>query len=176
MGEFLDQIPENIQGHIKEITKSSGLPDEEESVEKMAEAWLEKKKIFEEQMENMNMHEVDSFEKGDEKGCLALTYSGSLINIGPLVDGARKAEYTSVGIRSDVVPAAEKEGSTLVNDVIIDNIINFEVGPVQSTSPIFKIAVCEEGLDADEQSEKIAQATQILQEEFVNVNKTVIEE
>ncbi|KKK73521.1 hypothetical protein LCGC14_2892980, partial [marine sediment metagenome] len=40
MGEFLDKIPENIQDHIREITKTSGLPPDEESVEKIAKGWL----------------------------------------------------------------------------------------------------------------------------------------
>lgn len=176
MGEFLDQIPENIQGHIKEITKTSGLPDEEASVEKIAQAWLEKKKAFEDQVQNVNMIEVETLAKDDAKGFLAMTNSGSLVNAGPLVDGVRKAEYSSIGIRADVPPTAEKEGVTLTKDVSAGDTIEFENGPVKSTSAIFKIAVCEEGLGAEEQTEKISQATQILQDEFTKVNKTIISE
>ena len=33
MGQFYDQIPEELKGHVKEITRTSGLPDTEESLE-----------------------------------------------------------------------------------------------------------------------------------------------
>jgi hypothetical protein len=45
MGEYLDQVPGEVQDHIRQITKSSGLPDTEESVEMIAQGWLEKKEL-----------------------------------------------------------------------------------------------------------------------------------
>jgi hypothetical protein len=174
MGEFLDKLPANVQSHIKEITKTSGLPNDDESVEKIAEGWLQKKDAFEDQLKTMNMEEVQTLGKEDPKGALAITYSGSIINIGPLVDGGRSVEYSSVGLRSDVPASATKEGSKLGKDIKVDASIEFEVGPVKSTSAIFKIAVCKGNLSAEKQEEKITQATQMLKEEFVNVNKTVI--
>jgi hypothetical protein len=176
MGEFLDQIPQELQGHIREITKQSGLPEGEDSVEKVAAGWLEKKKVFEDQIEKMNMEEIDHLEKDDEKGALALTYSGSLVNIGPLVNNSRKVQYASIGVRGDVPDMAEREGSALTSDVSVDEPIEFENGPVKSTSQIFKIAVLTENLSPEEQEEKITEATQIIQEEFVEVNKTIIAE
>lgn len=174
MGEFLDQIPEEIQGHVKEITRTSGLPEGDESVEKIAKGWLEKKQVFEEKIADLSMEEVESLEKDDERGALALTYSGSLVNIGPVVDGVRKASYASIGLRSDVPDTAEREGSVLAKEVVLDNTIEFEFGPVKNTSPIFKIAVLTGDFSAEEQEEKISEATQIIQEEFVEVNKTII--
>ena len=100
MGEILNQLPPEIQVHIKGITKSAGLPDDEESYEKMAKGWTDKKKIFEEQIAEQNMMEVDILAIDDAKGAVALTYSGSLVLIGPLLDGFRKAGYNSIGIRS----------------------------------------------------------------------------
>jgi hypothetical protein len=175
MGEYLDQIPEEIRGHIKEITRTSGLPAGEESEELIAMGWLEKKKAFEEKIAEMEMEEVEFFDKVDERATLALTYSGSLVNIGPLVDNLRKAQYTSIGLRSDVPEAAEKEDSTLAKDITVDDTIEFENGPVKNTSPIFKIAVITADLTPEEQEEKITHATQVLQDEFVEVNKTIIQ-
>jgi hypothetical protein len=176
MGEFLDQIPQELQGHIREITRQSGLPGGEDSVEKVAAGWLEKKKVFEDQIEKMNMEEVDLLGKDDERGALALTYSGSLVNIGPLVDNTRKVQYASIGVRGDVPDMAEREGSALAKDVSVDEPIEFENGPVKSTSQIFKIAVLTGNPSPEEQEEKITEATQIIQEEFVEVNKTIIAE
>ena len=176
MGQFYDQIPEELKGHVKEITRTSGLPDTEESREKISEAWLEKKKVFEDKIAGLSLEEAVSLGKDDEKGALALTYSGSLVTIGPLVDGARKASYVSIGLRSDVPEAAEKMGSILKKDITVDDTIEFKVGPVKNTSPILKIAIPTGDLSAEEQEEKITEATQVIQEEFVEVNKTIIEQ
>ena len=174
MGEYLDQIPENVQGHIKSITKSSGLPDTEESVETIAKGWLDKQKVFVEQIENMDMEEVDTLAKDDEQGGIALTYSGSLVNIGPMVDGKRKVVYSSIGLRKNAPDTADKDDSILAKDVAVDDTVEFEVGPVKSTSPIFKIAVCKEELTPEAQEENIARAITIIEDEFVEVNKTIM--
>lgn len=171
MGEFLDQIPAQIQSHIKQITKTSGLPNTDESVEMIAQGWIEKKNLFEKQVNRMNLGEIDILEKSDERGCLAMTYSGSLLNIGPMRESGRNVQYVSIGLRQDVPESATKEGSALAEDVRIGAPVSFSTGPIQSSSPIFKIAVTSEDLDLDEQEEQISKATQILTREFVEVNK-----
>ncbi|GAG13885.1 unnamed protein product [marine sediment metagenome] len=176
MGYFFDQIPERIQSHIREITKTSGMPDNEESLEKISEGWLEKKRIFEEQIEDSQMEEIESFSKDDDRGLLALTYSGSIVNVGPLSEDARRLEYSSIGLRLDVPDSVIEEVTDLAGDVETGGSIEFESGRLRSTSPIFKITVCEEGLDAEEQIKTLANITQILLDEFINVNKTVIME
>ncbi len=172
MSQFLEQIPANIQVHIREITKTSGLPYNDESIDKIAESWLEKKQTFEDEMTNMNMEELGHFEKDDQRGALVMTYSGSLVNIGPVVDGARKAAYASIGLRKDVPEMVSKDGANLLKDIVIDEPVEFEIGPVKKTSPIFKIVVCKDTLSADEQQEKIDVAATTKIDEFVEVNKT----
>ncbi len=174
MGELMNQLPPEIQIHIKGITKSAGLADDEESYEKMAKGWLDKKKIFEEQIADQDMIEIESLGVEDSKGAVALTYSGSLVLIGPLVDGYRKAAYNSIGIRKNVPDSMVQENSKLSSEVAINSPIEFEVGPVKSTSSIFKIAVCKDDLDAIEQEEKISEVTVVMTNEFVNVNKDLI--
>ncbi len=176
MGEYLDQIPGDIQHHIKEITKTSGLDDSEESIELVAQAWLEKKECFEEKIQDQNMEDVDSFEKEDERGALVLTYSGSLVNVGPIVNGARKAEYTSLGIRTDVPDSASSDNAKLGGEVKINEGMEFEVGPVKSTSSVHKIAVCKEEMSAEEQEETLKNTTIVLSDEFVKINKTIMTE
>ncbi|MBU2514824.1 hypothetical protein KJ966_26170 [bacterium] len=174
MGDILNQLPGEIQVHIKGITKSSGLPDVEESYEKMAKGWLDKKTIFEEKIAEQNMIEVDELAIDDTKGAVALTYSGSLVVIGPLIDGFRKAGYNSIGLRKNVPDSMVQENSKLAADVVVNSPIEFETGPVKSTSSIYKIAVCEGDLQAIEQEEKISEVTVIMTNEFVNVNKDLI--
>jgi hypothetical protein len=171
MGEYLDQIPEEVQDHVRQITKSSGLPDNEESVETIAKGWLEKKERFENQLVEMNMEEVEELDQDDDQGCLAMTYSGSLLNIGPIREEGRTVQYASIGLRQDVPETASKENSQLASDVRVGEVVSFSPGPIQSSSPIFKIAVTTGDLDAEEQEEQITKATMILAEGFVEVNK-----
>ena len=176
MGEYFDQIPEAIQPHIEQIAKTSGLPEGEDAVEKIAQGWLEKKESFEEQIEKQNMEELESFTKDEKRGALLMTFSGSLITIGPLQDGSRRVEYASIGLRQDVPDNAVEEAGSIGEDVALDSEAVFDKGPIQKSSPIFKIAVYTEELDPDLEEEKLLEATQILTEEFVEVNKTIIVE
>lgn len=177
MGEYLDQIPDNIKGHIEQIAKDIKLEDDEDAVEKVARGWLEKKDAFEEKIESMGMEEVDSLSQDDEKGALALTYSGSLVNIGPIMDGVRHSTYSSIGFRTNAPDQAESDNSTLESDVEVDGIIKFSNGPVKSTSKIFKIAVCkDDDMTAEEQEKTIMEVATVIEDEFVEVNKTIMME
>lgn len=174
MGVYLDQIPADIQDHIRTITKSSGLPDTEESVETIAEAWLEKKRIFEEEIQKRSMEEVDDLGQDDERGALVMTYSGSLLTLGPLTDGARKVDYLSIGLRQDVSESAYHDTAKLSQGLAIDEVASFAPGPIKQSSAIFKIAVASEELEIEEEEELLSNVTEVLSEEFVQVNKTVI--
>ena len=176
MGEYFDQLPEGIRDHVKEITRTSGLPPGEESVEKIARGWLEKRQVFEDFIKRFQMEEVETFDQYDERGALALTYSGSLVKIGPLVEEVRKVQYTSIGLRLDVPDVADKEGSILAGDAVVDEPMSFEVGPVKHTSPILKIAVLTGDRSLEEQEETITEATKLITDGFTEVNKTIIAE
>jgi hypothetical protein len=171
MGMYLEQIPMDIQDHIRQITKTSGLPDTEESVELIAQGWLEKKELFEKQVAGMRMEEVETLSREEERGCLVMTYSGSLLNIGPLREEGRHVEYASVGLRQDVPETASKDGSQLAGDVVAGAPVAFSQGPIQSSSPVFKIAAANPDLDPEAQEKQITKATRILTKEFVEVNK-----
>ncbi|HOX91782.1 MAG TPA: hypothetical protein PLC54_02590 [Spirochaetales bacterium] len=163
-----------IQDHLKQIAKTSGLPLNEDSYERMAAAWLEKKSIFEDTIKDRNMVEVAFFGKDEDRGALALTWSGSILNIGPKVDGIRACEYTSIGMRSDVPPAAGEDHSELSADLEIDEPAGFVIGPIKTSSPLFKIAVACDQLEPEEEEALLTQVSQNLAEDFAEVNKTVI--
>jgi len=174
MGDILNQLPPEIQSHIKGITQSTGLPDNDESYEKIAQGWLDKKNIFEAQIAAQGMIEVEELAADDENGGVALTYSGSLILIGPIIEGFRKAAYNSIGMRKNVPDSMVQDQSKLADSIKIDAPIQFEAGPVKSTSSIFKIAICKNELEAIEQEEKISEVTVIMTNEFVDVNKALV--
>jgi 23S rRNA G2445 N2-methylase RlmL len=86
----------------------------------------------------------------------------------------RKAEYASIGLRQDVPETAAKDDSRLAEDIRIDGEVAFAAGPIKQSSPVFKIAVPMEDMEAEEQEELLSQVTQLLAEEFVEVNKTIM--
>ena len=83
MGEHFDRIPDDLKRHVKEITKTSGLPDTEESLEKIAEAWLEKRKVFEEKTRNLKLEEVRSLGADEDRGALAPSTRGPMVSREP---------------------------------------------------------------------------------------------
>lgn len=170
-----DALEPIIQDHIRQITKTSGLPSTPDTYEMMADAWLEKKTCFEEALANNDMEEVSFFGRAEARGALILTYSGSLINLGPQTDGLRRCEYTSLGMRTDVPTSAVEEASVLAVDLEADEPAQFEKGPIKSSSPVFKIAVAKAKMAAEAEEALLTQVSQELAQDFVEVNKTVIE-
>ncbi len=173
MGEYIDQVPVEVQDHIRQITRTSGLPDTEEAVDMIAQGWLEKKQRFEKITARMELEEIDVLPKSDARGCLVMTYSGSLLNIGPLRDKGRMAQYASIGLRKDVPESAVNVGSELAADVVQGAPVSFVKGPISSSSPAFKVAVTSEELNLEEQENLISRATQVLTREFVEVNREI---
>lgn len=174
MSDKFERLPAAIQVHIKNITAAAGLPDNEDSYEKLAGGWQDKEDVFTKELAEQGMVEVKLLKKENPKGAIALTYSGSLVLIGPLIENKRKCGYNSIGIRKDVPKTIIDEQSILANDIKIDQPIKFETGPVQSTSAIYKIALCEDGLEALEEQEKISEVTLIVAGEFADINKALV--
>ena len=174
MSDLFLLIPDHIKLHIKEITKTGGLPGDDESIQKIAEAWMEKEKSFEEKTKSMNMDEVDFLDIEDKRGALILTYSGSLINLGALNDGKRKVEYASIGLRKDVPELLVNDSSELLSNLVKDEKVEFKSGPVKKTSPVYKIAVCKDNVSENVQDIILKEASTVIMEDFVEVNKTMI--
>lgn len=175
MGENLDQVPEKIREHIRRITASSGLPNTEDSVERIAEGWLEKKAMFERRMTENGMTEVMLMDGEDSHGALIFTYSGSLLTIGPATETGRTVEYSSIGLRQDVPDRAVADESSPKGDILVDSVAEFTNGPVEKSSPVLAIAVVGEDLDPEEEQDLLSEVTQLLTEDFVGVNKTIVQ-
>ena len=174
MGNFTNQLPEKIKSHLAQITKTSGLPDSEESVEKIAENWLEKEKMFDSQIETLDMIFVDTLNKEDMRGAVMLTFSGSILSVGTLTNDTRWMEYASIKLRSDVPSLVIDEGIKTINNIEKDNCIEFEGSRIKKTSNIFKIAVCEKSVSAEEQEKRIREATIFLTNGFIKLNRSIV--
>lgn len=174
MSSYLNTLSDKVKGHLAQLVINAGLQDREDSLEIMAKAWIEKLDSFNNQVENRDMEELKEFNKLDERGALLITYSGSLICLGPLEDKYRKVGYTSIGLRTDVPENAVEKKSELLVDVEVDKAAEFITGPIKKSSAIYKIAVVNENLEAKEQIALLADVTQVLTDDFVEVNKTII--
>jgi hypothetical protein len=173
MGAKFDSLDEFIQDHVRQMVKPSGLPEGEDSLEALAGSWLEKKRAFEEAVAENGMEEVQFFTADDEHGAVVMTYSGSLLNIGPLVEGSRRCEYAPIGLRKDVPESAVEDASSLAADFETDAAAGFRKGPVRKTSPILKIARFTKDYAPEVEESRLADVTQALTSGFVEVNKTV---
>jgi len=173
MEKVFDSLPEHIKTHLGEIMRSSGLPDNEESLEAISKNWHDKKNLFEGQIKSLDMIETDIFAADDPRGALALTYSGSLISLGPQHGGRRWMEYYSIKLRGDVPEISKNPEVTIKADTGRDKILEFEGGIIKSTSALFKMAVCRDGVDPEEQETRIHEAVLFLTNGFVKINRSL---
>jgi nucleoid DNA-binding protein len=174
MSDEIAKLSPTVRGHIQAITRSSGLAETDDSFARMAAAWLDKKKLFQQQARALDMREVPSFAAAEPGGALGLTYSGSLVSLEPIVEGARRVEYASIPLRVDVPPLAFAEKTGLARDLRVDEEAAFTAGPVKSTSDLLLIAVCAPGLPLREQSRRIREAMIFLTNGFVRINRTIV--
>lgn len=175
MGEKLDSMEPQVREHLIQLVKTTDLPETEETLEMMAHGWLEKQDAFLAQTKARNMEEVDTFRIDDPRGGLALTYSGSLLAIGPEAEDGRLVEYSSIGLRRDVPESSKLEGSALIADVNKDSVAEFDPGPISKSSPVYAIAQATEEMDPEEEQNLLQQVTMMVAEDFVQVNKTIID-
>jgi nucleoid DNA-binding protein len=179
MGAYFDQIPDEIKTHIREVTKSSGLPDSEESLERISGTWLEKRNLFQQQLALLHMHEVETIDPETLKAVLMLTYSGSLVAIGvPAKDiGSetyrRWAEYASIGLRMDVPDIARKADAAVSGNIVMGEGVEFVDGPIKKSSPLFIIATCGDDVSIAEQDNRVREATIFLTNGFMKINRTL---
>ncbi|MBN2051695.1 MAG: hypothetical protein JW760_14690 [Spirochaetales bacterium] len=175
MGAYFEQLDSKVADHIKGLRQSIKVADDDEALEILAKGWKEKEDAFIHQLSTRNMEAVEEFNPEDESGgLLLLTYSGSLLNIGPMDGGKRKASYASIGMREDVPKFAESDDAVVEGPIKLGEGVKFSKGPIKSSSPIYMIAVVVEDLEAVEEEELLSEVTQILAEDFTEVNRTII--
>ncbi len=163
-----------IRRHLAALIRSSGLPETDESMERMTVAWLEKKHMFEDQVRALHMQDLPALPSEDERGVLLLTWSGSLVSLEPAGAAGRRGEYASIELRTDVPHLMLLHGVGLPVGLAVDREAVFSSGPVHSTSALLKIAGCDPGLPREEQARRIREAMIYLTSGFVAINRTVV--
>lgn len=174
MGENFSGVAEEVRPHIQSLVKTAGLPDTEESLELLAGGWLEKQNTFFEETKRQNMEETDAFEIDDPRGALILTYSGSLLTVGPEQEDGRSVDYVSIGLRHDVPETASAESASIISEIRKGSAAEFKEGPISRSSPVYAIAVFRDSMEAEEEENRLGEMTLMLTKEFLDINKTVI--
>ncbi len=70
--EDIGSLPPQIEQHLNEIYKTSGLPDNEESLKAFKLVWLEKRGLFDSQIRALKMEDLDSLKPCKQKGTIQL--------------------------------------------------------------------------------------------------------
>jgi len=121
------------------------------------------------------MRELERFPADDPRGVLLLTWSGSLLSLGPRRPDrpGRRAEYASIELRTDVPHLALSEQGELESDLSLGQPAALRAGPVSHTSALLTIAACDPSVLPEEQEKRIREATIYLTNGFVRINRTV---
>jgi nucleoid DNA-binding protein len=173
MMESFNELPERIQRHLEAITESSGLPPGEGSLAKITENWTAKRRLFVEQREALDMTDEERFPAEDPRAALLLTYSGSLVCLGPLTEGGRTFEYASIKLRADVPDIIVTEGCNLAEEAGVDAPVRFSTCPIESTSEVLFIASFDPSLSPGEQEQRLLEAAIFLTNGFVKENQSL---
>jgi len=167
-----EDLPAAIQNQLDSLIKDSGLPEDEETRDKLAAIWQKKYNLFTGQVSSLGMDFLSEMAQDDPRGAILLTYSGSLISLGPMRGKSRWLEYASIKFRTDVPELVHGDKVDIVGPIRRDAAAVFEGCPVKRSSSLFRIAVCPEGTSADDQERRIREATIFLTNGFVKLNRS----
>jgi|GEM_PF-255747 len=178
------RLPAEIRAQIDALAEGPDTPRLPDIKEKLAANWQGKFDLFVSQVRLLGMEELEALEEGDGRGFLAMTYSGSILSVGPAQEeessrglpGSRWVEYVPIKIRLDVPEIASGYGAVIVGAATRGSSLRFDGGPVKSTSSVYRIAACSADVPPDEQDKRIREAAIFLTHGFIKMNRTLSEE
>lgn len=188
-----EDLPERIQRHLQSITESSGLPPGEDSLARITANWIEKRDLFEEQTELLDMRDIEELPPDDGRGVLVLTYSGSLLSLGPVGGESERAgggagetagggetpaagrrfEYASIPLRADVPSLVREDDVRLEGPIRRDVPARFSNSSIEQSSPVLRAVACAPEVSPADQERRIREATIFLTNGFVKLNRTL---
>ncbi len=171
--EAYGDLPRRIQAQLEALLDDEGKAGDAEAKERLAAVWAEKFRIFEGQTAALGMETVETLAAEDDRAALFLTYSGSLISLGPKRGKDRWLEYASIKLRVDVPELVRADKARLAGPARRDESATFEGSSLRRSSALYRIAVCPPGLSLDEQERRVREATVYLTNGFIKLNKSL---
>ncbi len=168
------ELPKQIQVQLDALLADSGQAGDIEAQEKLAGIWAEKFRLFTGQTSSLGMEEVPEFVADDERAAIFLTYSGSLISLGPRRGKDRWLEYASIKLRMDVPELVRGDKANLSAPAKLDHAAAFTGTSLKRSSALYRIAVCPAGTSPDEQERRVREATVYLTNGFIKLNRTLL--
>ncbi|HQF73135.1 MAG TPA: HU family DNA-binding protein, partial [Treponemataceae bacterium] len=165
-------LPAEIQAQITALLDQDGTEALDEKKEHYAKIWQTKYELFVSQIHTVGMELVQELGTTDTRGAILLTYSGSLISLGPQQNGSRWLEYASIKFRSDVPDYIRGQSITVNGPITCDAVAEFSGSPLKKSSSVYRIAVCPEGTSESDQEQRIREATIYLTNGFIKINRT----
>ena len=165
-------LPAEIQAQITALLDQDGTEALDEKKEHYAKIWQTKYELFVSQIHTVGMELVQELDASDTRGAILLTYSGSLISLGPSRSNSRWLEYASIKFRSDVPDYVHGQGVTINGPITCDAVAEFSGSPLKKSSSVYRIAVCPEGTSESDQEQRIREATIYLTNGFIKINRT----
>jgi nucleoid DNA-binding protein len=169
------RLPAEIRKQIDSLAEDPDMKKLPDIREKLAVNWEGKYELFESQVRLLEMVELPVLEAGDPRGFLAITYSGSILSVGPLAPLGRWIEYVPIQLRRDVPDIVSGEAAQIDGAVARDASLLFLKGPLKSTSSVYRIAACAEGIGSEEQGRRIREAAIFLTHGFMKMNRSLSE-
>ncbi|MBN1518520.1 MAG: HU family DNA-binding protein [Spirochaetales bacterium] len=166
-------LPQAIRLQLDALLADAGKAGDQAARDNLASIWSEKFKLFTAQISALGMREIDQLGPEDPRGAILLTYSGSLISLGPRRGKDRWLEYASIKLRADVPELVRGDKINLSAPALRDQAAVFEGSPLKRSSALYRIAVCPEGISPDEQERRVREATVYLTNGFIKLNKTL---
>jgi nucleoid DNA-binding protein len=166
-------LPGEIRAQIDALAEGSETPRLPDIRERLAENWESKFELFESQLRLLEMEEPEGLAPGDPRGFLAITYSGSILSVGPAAPGGRWMEYVPISLRLDVPEIVSGKDAEIGGPLRRGLPLEFAQGPLKSTSSVYRIAVCRAELDPAEQERRIREAAIFLTQGFIKMNRSL---
>ncbi len=169
--KLLNRMPGIVEDHLKSLIADTGISNNPKMVDRFMESWLLKRAQFQRIVEKGN-YRIGKviFSSNDKNSCVVMTISGSLVTIGPLVNGSRTVAYTSIGLRTDVPMVSVNEKSELEKNIELYKPIFFKIGPIKSTSLIMDIALLGNTMDTENQLKELGFISDFLLKRFIGIN------
>ncbi|HAK45616.1 MAG TPA: hypothetical protein DCO79_06815 [Spirochaeta sp.] len=172
-------LPEAIGRHLTGLAAEQNRQDDEEYLRDLAEVWKQKEALFREQAKSVKLELVDELSNKDGRGMMILSYSGSILCVGPVfmtstnINFSRWTEYSSIKLRTEVPDIIMEKAATLETNVMVDRPVMLGSSRVKTTSPAYLIAVCPEDLNEDEQDKRIRESAVFITAGFMKYNQTL---
>lgn len=171
----MDELPAEVRSHLERLAAELDSADDEAVLRELELVWRKKASLFEDQARSVHLRLVSSLPAGDPNGSLVLTYSGSLLSIGPETERTlgRWLEYSSIKLRTDVPDVVTDRGISIPRGISRGEPVELTGSQIRRTSAVHAIAVCPADLPEDEQERRIRESTIFITNGFMKYNRTV---